>query len=69
HHQLVKQLNQRCRVNAVAADGAIEGIEVSDGSFVVGVHWHPERLALQDQRHLKLFGALISAASRPSRGR
>lgn len=67
HHQLVKQLNQRCRVNAVAADGAIEGIEVAGGSFAVGVHWHPERMALQDRGHLKLFQEFVKAAAAYSR--
>lgn len=67
HHQLVRQLHQTCRVNAVSADGAIEGIEMSGKPFVVGVHWHPERLALQDRRHLKLFERFVKAAAAYSR--
>lgn len=63
HHQLVKALGQACRVSAVSPDGMIEAIEVSGTPFVLGVHWHPERLALGDQRHLELFKALIRAAA------
>jgi len=63
HHQLVKGLDQDCRVSAVSPDGMIEGIEMAGRPFVLGVHWHPERLAASDLRHLKLFEALIRAAS------
>ena len=68
HHQLVKALDQTCRVSAVSADGMIEGIEVSGRSFALGVHWHPERLAARDRRHMKLFEALVSAALRYPKG-
>lgn len=67
HHQLVKGLNQTCRVNAVSADGMIEGIEVSGSPFILGVHWHPERLALRNRRHLNLFEELVKAAAAYSR--
>lgn len=63
HHQLIKRLDQACRVSAVSPDGMIEGIEITGHPFVLGVHWHPERLAASDLRHLKLFQALIRAAS------
>ncbi|MFQ5847004.1 MAG: gamma-glutamyl-gamma-aminobutyrate hydrolase family protein, partial [Candidatus Methylomirabilales bacterium] len=63
HHQLVKALDQSCRVSAVASDGMIEAFEVSGSPFVLGVHWHPERLADQDRRHLKLFEAFVRAAA------
>ncbi len=67
HHQLVKALDPSCTVNAVSPDGMIEGIEVSSSSFVLGVHWHPERLAFQDRRHLKLFRELVKVAVAYSR--
>jgi putative glutamine amidotransferase len=67
HHQLIKRLDQACRVSAVSPDGMIEGIEVAGRPFVLGVHWHPERLAAGDLRHLKLFEALIRAASEYAR--
>jgi putative glutamine amidotransferase len=63
HHQLIKRLDQGCRVSAVSPDGMIEGVEVTGPPFVLGVHWHPERLAAGDLPHRKLFEALIRAAS------
>jgi putative glutamine amidotransferase len=42
HHQAVKDLGQGLIVNAVAPDGVIEGIEMLDYPFCLGVVWHPE---------------------------
>lgn len=68
HHQLVKGLGHGCRVSAVSADGMIEGIEVTGRPFVLGVHWHPERLADQDRCQMKLFEALVRAAAAYAQG-
>lgn len=62
HHQVVKALDPSCKVGAVSVDGTIEAIEVLGNPFVLGVLWHPERMVTQEQRHLELFKALISAA-------
>lgn len=62
HHQLIKTLGQSCTVSAVSPDGMIEGIEVSGSPFVIGVHWHPERLVVQDRPQLQLFRALVKAS-------
>jgi putative glutamine amidotransferase len=67
HHQLIKQLNQDCQVSAVSPDGMIEAIEMAGRPFVLGVHWHPERLAASDLRHRKLFEALVQAAAEYAR--
>lgn len=46
HHQAVRRLGQGLGVWALAADGVIEAIgRVSRNSFILGVQWHPERLA------------------------
>ena len=42
HHQAVKQVAKGFRVNALAPDGVIEGIEGMDYNFCLGVQWHPE---------------------------
>lgn len=42
HHQSVKDVGKGLRVNAVASDGIIEGIESENASFILGVQWHPE---------------------------
>ena len=45
HHQAVKRLAPGLIVNARAEDGLIEGAEMPDKKFVVGVQWHPESLS------------------------
>ena len=42
HHQAVKAVAPACVVNAVAADGVVEGIEAPGRRFCIGVQWHPE---------------------------
>ncbi len=43
HHQAVKTLGSNLKVNAIAPDGVIEGIETTDSNWLcIGVQWHPE---------------------------
>ncbi len=42
HHQAVKDIGKNVKVNALAPDGIIEGIEITDYPFALGVQWHPE---------------------------
>jgi putative glutamine amidotransferase len=61
HHQAVKTVGDGCRINAVAPDGVIEGIECDGYHFCLGVQWHPEYFQhKQDQR---LLAAFVSAAA------
>ena len=60
HHQAVRDPG-RGRVNAVAEDGVIEGIEHPDRRFCLGLQWHPEfGIDAGDRRVLE---ALVSAAA------
>jgi putative glutamine amidotransferase len=60
HHQAVKSVGPGVVVNAVAADGVIEGIEDPRLPFCIGVQWHPEfHITASDTR---LFAGLIAAA-------
>jgi gamma-glutamyl-gamma-aminobutyrate hydrolase PuuD len=43
HHQGIRTLPARFSVSARSRDGLIEAIEGSNGSFIFGVQWHPER--------------------------
>jgi putative glutamine amidotransferase len=62
HHQAVKSVGPGVVVNAVAADGVIEGIEDPRLPFCIGVQWHPEfRIGAADK---KLFQALVGAAAK-----
>jgi putative glutamine amidotransferase len=59
HHQAVEELGRGLRVTGRAADGVPEAIETTDGSWALGVQWHPEA----DERS-RLFAALRDAARR-----
>jgi putative glutamine amidotransferase len=50
-------------VSARASDGIIEAVEHTERRFVLGVQWHPEGTWRRDPSSLKLFQALIEAAS------
>lgn len=63
HHQAVKQLGDGLVVTARSADDdVIEGIEVPEHPFMVGVQWHPEALAVTDENTRVLFEQFIAAA-------
>ncbi len=53
HHQGVKTLGKNLRISATAPDGLIEGIELPDHPFVLGVQWHPESLSDRYPDHQK----------------
>ena len=58
HHQAIKQLGHGLRVVARCPDGIVEGIEATDGKYIVGVQWHPE--AQLDADHARrLFAAFV----------
>ena len=61
HHQAVKDLGRGLAVSARAEDGLIEGIELPDRKFVVGVQWHPESLSDRYAEAQRLFDALAEA--------
>lgn len=58
HHQAVDRLAEGLAATAYAADGTIEAVESTDGSFLVGVQWHPEA----DATDRRLIRALVEAA-------
>jgi putative glutamine amidotransferase len=58
HHQAVLDLGEGLVVTGRASDGVTEAIETTDGSWVLGVQWHPEA----DER-TRLFSALRDAAA------
>lgn len=59
HHQAIDAVADGLTVVGTAADGTIEAVESTDGSFVLGVQWHPE----QDSGDDRLVGALVREAS------
>ena len=59
HHQAVRDPG-RAAIDATAPDGVIEGIELPDARFCLGVQWHPEFLTSRGDR--AIFDAFVAAA-------
>ncbi len=62
HHQGIKRLAPSLVASAHAPDGLIEGVEGSNGQFLVGVQWHPEELADRHDSQRRLFTDFLDAA-------
>ena len=63
HHQGIKEPGKGLLINAEAPDGLIEGIEMPDLPFVLGVQWHPESLSDRYPEHQKLFDAFVRSCA------
>lgn len=62
HHQGIRQLAPGLLASAIAPDGLIEGVEIEDHPFAIGVQWHPEDLIWDDPAMLSLFQGFVEAA-------
>jgi putative glutamine amidotransferase len=62
HHQAVHpdHIGTGLRVAALAANGVIEALEAVGKRFLLGVQWHPERMA-NDNNQCRLFNFFIRA--------
>jgi putative glutamine amidotransferase len=60
HHQSIKEVGKGLKINAFAPDGIVEGIELREHAFMIGVQWHPEWLQT-DMRTMRLFEAFVDA--------
>ncbi len=64
HHQSVLQPGNNLRVAAHAPDGVIEAVEwTGDANWILGVQWHPERMARSEELSQSLFRELAAAAA------
>jgi len=64
HHQAILRTGRELRAVACAPDGIIEAVESTEaGQWLVGVQWHPERMA-GDPLAASLFQGLVAAARR-----
>lgn len=57
HYHVIKTNN--FKISAYSEDGLIEGIELPDKKFVIGVQWHPEKMIDYDINANKLFDSFI----------
>ena len=69
HHQAVGRVAEPLRVVAASSDGIIEGVELKPGAarwlpFLLGVQFHPERLAARHAGHRAIFRAFTQACAR-----
>lgn len=62
HNEAVLTVAPGVTVNARAADGMIEGIELPARRFALGVQWHPEYFARPGEVQMALFNGLVTAA-------
>lgn len=63
HHQAIKKLGKKLRVNCRSEDDLIEGIEVTDQGFALGVQSHPESLDERAEiKWRKLFTSFVQAS-------
>jgi putative glutamine amidotransferase len=64
HHQSIRNVGRGLVVNAMAPDGVVEGVEMPEKPFVLGLQWHPEFLWQSDPREFAVFERLVGAATR-----
>ncbi|RDU38247.1 gamma-glutamyl-gamma-aminobutyrate hydrolase family protein [Neobacillus piezotolerans] len=64
HHQALDKVADDLRVVARSADGIVEAVEYAKPSrFTVGVQWHPESLAPNDEAMNRLFKEFIASSA------
>lgn len=63
HHQAIKDLAPGLKPNAYAPDGIIEGVEGTNGQYLMAVQWHPEELVDTMPGMKRLFGSFVAAAA------
>jgi putative glutamine amidotransferase len=64
HHQAIRDLGRGLRAVGCSDDGLIEGVEMLDRPFVVGIQCHPEELAGKERWAARLFEGLVAACAR-----
>lgn len=67
HHQAARRLGRGVRAVAWSADGVVEGIELPDRDFAVGVQWHAEAI-VEKPEQLALFREFVAASGRYGSG-
>lgn len=62
HHQAIGDVGEGLVVTARSEDGVVEGVETPpDEGWCLGIQWHPERTAREDQAQQALFDGFVAA--------
>jgi putative glutamine amidotransferase len=64
HHQAIRDLGPSLKAVAHSPDGLVEGVELPDHEFVLGIQCHPEELSPKEKWAARLFAGLVEAAGR-----
>ena len=59
HHQAIKEKARSLKIMAVADDGIIEAVEMTDKKFVWGIQWHPEFSYKSDENSRLIFEEFV----------
>ena len=62
HHQGIKDLGRDLHVNLLSDDNIVEGVELTDRTFGVGLQFHPELIYNKSETVKRLIGEFISKA-------
>jgi putative glutamine amidotransferase len=63
HHQAIKDIAPNLKITARAEDGIIEGVEIPDAKFVLGIQCHPESLQNIEPKWNLVFGSFIQKST------
>ena len=61
HHQAVKDLGKGLIATAWSDDGVIEGLEMPEEPYFLGVQWHPEEFVNHGKNFHSLFESFVNA--------
>jgi putative glutamine amidotransferase len=64
HHQAIRGVGHSLMAVAHSPDGLVEGVELSDREFVLGIQCHPEELSGKEKWAARIFAGLVEAAER-----
>jgi putative glutamine amidotransferase len=64
HHQAIAHIAPSLKINAYAEDGIIEGVEVADADFYIGVQWHPEWITSNVPTMKNLFQSFVETCAK-----
>lgn len=61
HREAIVVASDKVIINAIAPDTTIEGLEIPNYKFAVGVQWHPELLYQDYDHQMRIFNRLIES--------